>query len=309
MRVEVAPLGNNWEMRELILMRVQRQGVALCAATLLLLSPGTLSAQDPLLARADSLREAYGDHPGLGSPVVHRLADNVYAITGLFHSSGEPGVNAGVVFGENFVVFVDCGMSVVSGEFLWELASARLTGGEAVYLILTHHHSDHVFGMSVFKEKGVTIIAHGVTGWFLRERGGLYKGFIANMEGWSEDEADSILGDVSLSEPDVVIENDYVLEIGGDTLHVLVTPGHVASELAVYDPESETLFAGDALYEGMPPTTRFGGADEWRTWIVQLERLKALQLEAVVPGHGQLSSSALIDVNVDYLRTLLQDVN
>lgn len=290
-------------------MRVQRPGVALCAATLLFLGPGTLSAQDPLLARADSLREAYGDHPGLGSPRVHRLAENVYAITGLFHSSGDPGVNAGVVFGKNSVVFVDCGMSVASGRFLWELASARMTGNEAVYLILTHHHSDHVFGMSVFKEKGATVIAQSVTGWFLRERGGQYKAFIANMEGWSEDEADSILGDVRLSEPNVTVDDDYAMDIGGDTLQILVTPGHVVSELAVYDPESKTLFAGDGLYEGMPPTTRFGGADEWRTWVVQLERLKELRLEAVVPGHGQLSSSALIDVNIDYLRTLLRDVN
>jgi glyoxylase-like metal-dependent hydrolase (beta-lactamase superfamily II) len=282
--------------------------LALCAITLLFPGPGTLSAQDPVLARADSLREAYSEHPGLGSPVVHRLADNVYAITGLFHSSGDPGVNAGVVFGENSVVFVDCGMSVSSGQFLWELASVRMTGNEAVYLILTHHHSDHVFGMSVFREKRATIIAHSVTGWFLRERGGQYKTFIANMEGWSEEEADSILGVVKLSAPDVMIEDDYVLGIDGDTLHILVTPGHVAGELAVYHPESGILFAGDALYEGMAPTTRFGGADEWRTWVVQLERLKQLQLGAVVPGHGQLSSSQLLDDNIEHLRMLLRDV-
>jgi glyoxylase-like metal-dependent hydrolase (beta-lactamase superfamily II) len=282
--------------------------LALCAITLLFPGPGTLSAQDAVLARADSLREAYSEHPGLGSPVVYRLADNVYAITGLFHSSGDPGVNAGVVFGENSVVFVDCGMSVSSGQFLWELASVRMTGNEAVYLILTHHHSDHVFGMSVFREKRATIIAHSVTGWFLRERGGQYKTFIANMEGWSEEEADSILGVVKLSAPDVIIEDDYVLGIDGDTLHILVTPGHVAGELAVYHPESGILFAGDALYEGMAPTTRFGGADEWRTWVVQLERLKQLQLGAVVPGHGQLSSSQLLDDNIEHLRMLLRDV-
>jgi glyoxylase-like metal-dependent hydrolase (beta-lactamase superfamily II) len=283
--------------------------VALCAAVLVFLGPDALSAQDPVVARADSLAEVYGEHPGLGSPVVHRLAGDVYAVTGLFHSSGEPGVNAGVVFGENSVVFVDCGMSVASGRYLWELASARMTGNEALYLILTHHHSDHVFGMSVFRTKGVTIIAHSIAGWFLGERGGQYKAFIANMEGWSEDEADSILGDVKLSEPDVVIDSDYVLRFGGDTLHILVTPGHVASELAVYDPKSGTLFAGDALYEGMPPHTRFGGADEWRTWVAQLERLKELRLEAVVPGHGQLSSSALLDENIEQLKLLLRDVN
>ncbi|UCG89118.1 MAG: MBL fold metallo-hydrolase [Gemmatimonadota bacterium] len=270
-----------------------------------LLATASLHSQDPVLALADSLKSTYEKHPGLGDPTVHRLGDGVYAVTGLFHSSGDPGVNAGIVFGQDTVVFIDCGMSVVSGQYLWAIASARMTGDETVILVLTHHHSDHVFGMSVFKERGARIIAHDVTAWFLRERGAEYRAFIANMEGWTPETADSILGDVSLSEPDVTVNGDYVLSVGGDELRLLFAPGHVPSELVVYHPGSRTLFAGDAIYEGMPPTAHFGGPAEWRTWIGQLQRMGELDIEAVVPGHGRLGAKALIDVNINHLRSLL----
>jgi glyoxylase-like metal-dependent hydrolase (beta-lactamase superfamily II) len=270
---------------------------------LFFLTAGSLHSQDPFLARADSMESFYEDHPGLGNPTVHRLEDDVYAITGLFHSSGA--VNAGIVFGQDTVVFIDCGMSVVSGQFIWEIASTCMTGNETAILVLTHHHSDHVFGMSVFRDKGATIIAHENTASFLREHGAGYKAFITGMEGWTADTADSILGAVSLSEPGLTIEGDYTLEIGGRELKLLFTPGHVPGELVVYHTHSGTLFGGDAIYEGIPPTTRFGGPVEWRTWITQLERLKELEIGTVVPGHGQLSTWVLIDENIRYLQSLL----
>ncbi len=288
-------------------MRVLNTLTAICLFAGLYSAPVASFAQDPLIVRADSLRDAWGNHPGLGKPVVHRLSDDVYAVEGLYHSSGEPGVNAGIVFANDNVVFVDCGMSVISGEFLWAIAATRMSGDERVIVVLTHHHSDHVFGMSVFADRGAKFIAHQTTAWFLRERGSQYKAFIANMEGWTSQQADSILGDVALSEPHMSIEEDYVLDLAGTELHVLVTPGHVPSELAVYHPTTATLFAGDALYEGMPPTTQFGGPEEWRAWIRQLERLSRLQIRSVVPGHGGLSTGAMLDDNIAHLSNLLRE--
>ena len=41
------------------------------------------------------------------------------------------------------------------------------------------------------------------------------------------------------------------LDLGGRRLRVLRAPGHTADGLAVYDPDSGDLFAGDALYAGL----------------------------------------------------------
>jgi cyclase len=249
--------------------------------------------------------------PGLGSPEVTEIAKNVLAITGLYHSE-ESGftVNAGIIFTDRSVVFIDSGMSIASGEFLWQVAEKRLKGDEDIYLVLTHNHSDHVFGMHAIKKRGAQVIAHKITGmWFRRMPGEQYKKFLAERDEWPPEKADRVYGNVVLSEPDMAIDQDTVLNIGGEEIHVLVTPGHVPSELSVYHPGSKTLFAGDTIYEGSELTTRFGGLVQWKQWISQLERLNKLEISTIVPGHGKLCAKEEIDRNIGYLREKIEKGN
>ena len=175
-------------------------------------------------------------------------------------------------------------------------------------MILTHHHSDHVFGMQVMKEKGAKIIAHRITGqWFKRVPGEQYKRLLADMEGWSTEKADEIFGNVILSGPDELVDQDAVLNLDGEEIHVLATPGHVPSELSIYHPGSKTLFAGDTIYEGSDLTTRFGNPATWKQWISHLERLKALDIRTVVPGHGKLCAEEEIDRNIEFLKKIIKD--
>lgn len=249
--------------------------------------------------------------PGLGSPEVTEITKNVLAVTGLYHSA-ESGftVNAGIIFTEKSVIFIDSGMSIASGEFLWEIAQKRMKGNEDIYLILTHHHSDHVFGMHSIKKRGAKVIAHEITGmWFRRLPGEKYKKFLAERDAWPPEKADAVYGNVALSEPDEGIDHDTVLNIDGDEIHVLVTPGHVPNELSVYHPKSKTLFAGDTIYEGSELTTRFGGPVQWKIWISQLERLKKLEISNIVPGHGKLCGKEEIDRNINYLKREIEKSN
>ncbi len=241
----------------------------------------------------------------VGNPQVQKITQDVYAITSLFHSVGKKaGVSAGIIFTEKSIIFIDSGMNIASAEFIWKTAVERSWGTENLFLILTHHHSDHVFGMRVFKEKGATVIAHKGVQDELKDDNGFYKKFIVEMDKLSPEEGDRIYGDVLLAGPDQLIENDTVLNIDGDEIHLLFTPGHVGDDIVVYHPKSRTLFGGDTIYEGMPPNTRFGSQKEWRLWISHLERLKKLEIDVVVPGHGKLSSKELLDRNIAYLRSL-----
>lgn len=285
------------------------RGIPALSATLLciaLLGTTACSAEDTPLQQTGNQDENSTVPPGLGSPVVHELSDNVLAITGLYHSSGpQAGVAAGIVFTENTVVFIDSGMSIASAEFMWELASERMMGNEDLYLILTHGHSDHVFGMKVFVDKGATVIGHKDLKGFILEHAPDYKDFIINMEGWTQEQGDEILGDVVLTPPDQLIDEDTVLNIDGTELHILFTPGHVPHEISVYVPSTKTLFAGDTIYEGMRLNTRFGGPEDWKLWISHLERFKKLDIETIIPGHGDICAKDEIDRNIDYLKKLL----
>lgn len=246
--------------------------------------------------------------PGLGNSVVHRITEDVYAVTGLYHTGIGRGfyTNAGIIFTSGSVIFIDSGMTISSAEFLWETASERMKGDEKLYLILTHHHSDHIFGMRAFKKKGARIIAHSMVKEELKDDNGYYKQFIIKLMDWDSKKGDEILGDIVLYVPDQTLEKDTVLNIDGEEIHILVTPGHVPDELCVYHPKSKTLFAGDAVYEGSALNTRFGGPEEWETWIAQLNRLKTLEIATIVPGHGKLCSESEIDRNIDYLEEVLK---
>lgn len=240
----------------------------------------------------------------MGNPVVHRITERVYAITNLYHPSGGFGVNAGLIFATKSIVFIDAGMTITSAEFLWQTACKYAKEQRNLYLILTHHHSDHIFGMRVMKEKGAKVIAHSKVKKFIENDNGRYKRFVIEKYLGDLQKGEEILGDVLLSLPDKFIEGDTVLKIDNEEIRLLFTPGHTPDELSIYHPVSKTLFAGDTIYEGMPPTVKFGGPNEWRIWISHLERLKKLNIDVIVPGHGSLCAKKEIDQNINYLKGL-----
>lgn len=281
--------------------------VILLAFTLATLGSSPAEKKSGVIS-SESGEEQPAGPPGLGTPKVHYITPDVYAVTHLYHPAGEEtGVSAGLIFTAKSIIFIDAGMSVAAGEYLWKLAEERMRGDEDLYLILTHRHSDHVFGMRVMEENGALVIAHPLVKEFFQARGDRYKQFIVQKMGWDPLEGEAILGEVVLSPPDRVVERDTVLNIDDDEIHVLATPGHGWDELSVYHPKSKVLFAGDAIYEGIPPHTAFGGPEEWRVWVSQLERLKKLEINAVVPGHGKLCDKKEIDRNIAYLQQQLDD--
>ena len=108
-----------------------------------------------------------------------------------------------------------------------------------------------------------------------------------------------VLGDAVLSRPDQTITQDTVLDLG-EEIHLLAVPGHTPGDIAVYHPKSKILFAGDAVLEGMDPYIR-PDSISIKTWIKNLERLRKLDIEWILPGHGALSKPDIIDSNISYL--------
>lgn len=251
-----------------------------------------------------------------GMAKLHRLAEKVYGVTKLFHPFGS--VNAGFVVTENFIVHIDAGTTISDGEYLLESSMEKLgKKPKGIWLVLTHHHSDHIFGMDAFK-KDAKVIAHKwvrrfLDHWtlpFFRRTKDTYKAFIvkmiANRLPYSREQVEEVLGDVKLSLPDEIFEGDSSLKIDGeDSVELIYTPGHVPSEISVFHQPSRILFAGDTIYEGMPLTTKFGGPKEWREWTKSLERLQQLDIKKIVPGHGNICGKEEIQRNIEYLEEML----
>lgn len=242
-------------------------------------------------------------HPGIGNPKVREITPEVTVITKLVHFFAEIGVNAGIIQTPESVIFIDSGMSAYSGEFLWSLAEKRMNGSEKIYLILTHKDTDHCFGMNELVKRGAIVISHAHTAEHLEANGDLSIHPIATriLEEYANEE---VLGEAIISIPQQTIANDIELDLG-EEFQILVVPGHTPGDIAVYHPRSKTLFAGDAILEGMDPYIR-NDSIELETWILHLERLKQLDIDWICPGHGELSKPDIIDTNIDFLKKCLR---
>jgi glyoxylase-like metal-dependent hydrolase (beta-lactamase superfamily II) len=237
-------------------------------------------------------------HQGVGNPEVREISPGVFVITKLVHFFAEIGVNAGIIHTTESVIFIDSGMSAYSGAYLWNLAKQRMKGDEELYLILTHKDTDHHFGMNEIRKHGATVISHEYTADYISKNSDLSDNPIAKRI-HREYHHEDVLGEVILNTPEQTITHDTTLNLG-DEIQILSVPGHTPGDIAVYHPRSKVLFAGDAILEGMDPYVRPDSINI-KTWIRNLERLKELDIEWILPGHGALSKPDIIDFNILFL--------
>jgi glyoxylase-like metal-dependent hydrolase (beta-lactamase superfamily II) len=95
------------------------------------------------------------------TPVL--VAPNSYMVQGLsaLGSSANRNFisNAAFVVTKDGVLVIDAlGSPALARELLAEIR--RITPAPVRYVVLTHYHADHIYGLQVFKEAGATVIAH-----------------------------------------------------------------------------------------------------------------------------------------------------
>lgn len=232
---------------------------------------------------------------------MQEVAPSVLVVTKLVHFFAEIGVNAGIIHTPESVIFIDSGMSAYSGAYLWNLAKESMSSStKNLYLILTHKDTDHAFGMNEIKKHGATVIAHEHTADILDAVGDFSENQIAKRVR-EKYHPEDVLGEVILSRPEQTINRDTILNLG-DEIQLFSVPGHTPGDIAVYHPMSKVLFAGDAILEGMDPYVRPDSINI-ETWIRNLERLRELNIEWILPGHGALSKPDIIDSNIQFLKS------
>jgi glyoxylase-like metal-dependent hydrolase (beta-lactamase superfamily II) len=77
-------------------------------------------------------------------------------------------------------------------------------------------------------------------------------------------------------------------------LQVIHTPGHTPGNICLYQLERRILFCGDALSNRHPLTSKEGlqfplpmASVDWDQARASVRKLAALQIEVLLPGHGE----------------------
>jgi glyoxylase-like metal-dependent hydrolase (beta-lactamase superfamily II) len=178
-------------------------------------------------------------------------------------------------------------------------AIAKITPQPVRWVVVTHYHADHVYGLQVFKDAGAEILAHRDGQIYLHSDTARLR-----LQASREELAPWINAQTRLVAADRWIDGPLRLTLGGvEVLLQPAGPAHTAEDLAVFLPAQRVLFAGDLVFRGRIPFV--GQADSGR-WIEALDRLLALDAALIVPGHGPASREAVADLRLtrDYLKHL-----
>lgn len=89
------------------------------------------------------------------------------------------------------------------------------------------------------------------------------------------------------------------LDVAGRAVDLLeVGPAHTAGDVLVHVPQAKTVFTGDILFiEGTP----IMWAGPISNWIAACDRIIAMDVDTIVPGHGPITNKAGVREVADYL--------
>ena len=235
-------------------------------------------------------------------PMPVEVAPDSYMVQGLsaLGSSANRNFisNAAFVVTKDGVLVIDAlGSPALARELLAEIR--RITPAPVRYVVLTHYHADHIYGLQVFKEAGATVIAHQAGRGYLNSDTAALR-----LQASRQEMAPAVDAQTRLVAADRWIDGRTTLQLGGlDFVLQPAGPAHTPEDLVVWVPQLKLLFAGDLVFRGRIPFV--GQADSGR-WITALDTLLAFDARIIVPGHGPASTSARADLELtrDYLAYL-----
>jgi hydroxyacylglutathione hydrolase len=198
----------------------------------------------------------------IGSPVV----DGVGVIPGF--------VNSYTLRSTDATYLIDAGFFRKAGRIVRAFRDADVPLDQVGGVLLTHHHVDHMGGSAfLVQNTHAPLACHGDDAPYVEGRAKAPMSLLMRLF-------------VRARPAPVAIPLK-----GGDRVGSLVvvhTPGHTPGEVAFYDPLQKVLFSGDAVVEHTGrltlPAPRY--AANLEEAVRSLDRLRALDIEVLLPGHG-----------------------
>jgi cyclase len=206
------------------------------------------------------------------------------------------GCNPGFVVTSDGVVVVDTPQLPTKAL---AMRSAAETHGPIRYVINTEHHVDHIIGNYYFKGAGPVIAHSGTDQNFMLVTPEInpYR-YAAEAIPTDDPEGAALFPneDTYFQDPNrplITFTADLTLRVGAHTFHLLHTPGHTPGQLAVHVPEERVVFVGDTVFSHCQTWLYTSDVDQW---LNSLERIRQLDFDHLIPGHGPVTTKQYLNV-------------
>ena len=196
--------------------------------------------------------------------------------------------NAGLVTAGGRPLLIDTAATEARAAALKD-ALAQVTPHAPRFVVNTHPHGDHTFGNRLFADDAV-IIAHEAT----RAEMDLAGLHLTGL--WP----DVCWGDVAVELPGLTFRETLTLHLGDVRAELMyLGTAHTKNDSVVWLPERRVLFAGDIVMSGATPFCLTGSVSGS---LEVIGKLRALDPETVVSGHGPVGGVEILDSTEAYLR-------
>ena len=166
------------------------------------------------------------------------------------------------------------------------------------YIIATHQHFDHVTGNNSMG--GKVIMQEKAKESMERQDGTLREALAPHLPGITQEQVDFILSQPLVS-PTITFGDQMSLKMGNLNIKLFRVGGHSSGSLIVYVEEDKVLLTGDNVSSGHHP---FRGNADHLEWIEALKWMKGLEIDTIIPGHGELCGKEELDRIIEYLSRL-----
>jgi len=191
--------------------------------------------------------------------------------------------NAGLIVGDESCIVIDA-LFAPSMTRAFRDEIRRVTDKPVRLLINTHHHVDHTMGNALFPE--ATIVAHANA---RREQQRVGAGVLE----WLRPHIPDLVEEASALPqrlPDITYEGELSLSFEDRAVRLLhFGPAHTIGDTLVVLPDERLLFAGDVAFHYVTP---LGLEGHIGSWLDVCDRVDALDIDAIVPGHGPVGAKA-----------------
>jgi glyoxylase-like metal-dependent hydrolase (beta-lactamase superfamily II) len=208
------------------------------------------------------------------------------------------GANAGIIIGKDGIVVVDTMISAKEAKrFIRDIRT--ISRKPIRYVVNTHYHLDHVFGNSEFAKIGAVVIAQENARKAMENSA---RETLKNIGEYGLTPED--MKGTTLAYPVLTYGDRMTINIGGQQIELIhARHSHTDGDTLVYLPGRKVLFAGDILFTNYHPFLGEGNIEEWAK---ELDDIKSMDVEKIIPGHGPLSGKNDLDDMKEYILTFDQ---